>query len=414
MQSNKYEFLKPHERQLCCIGLLLGAGMACAGTPAHALNGPSSVSIDGGPLGLLDLAGGVNGYVYAQSGASHASVVGDKSTGANIDSFMLQLHKPTGPVQFTVQLADYTNINLGANKPKEINENMFTTGPLRTACVTLAPTQNLSISAGQFNSLEGYESVFSWNNPVALRTVIAAVENSNSRGISASYTRGPFSGTVIIGDGYDTGVFNYLQFLLTDAINANSNFNVFGGIALGVTGPDAFSYGGGGESMGGMNGTGGQGQLANVNSNMLGAWYSWSNDSLSVTPEVQFQYAKPLRKYAGDVSGGLSDDIPKETSNFATAIFSNYRLAGTPYSVGSWVEYATSYGSAAQDAWFVAPDAELVGFAIAPAWQHGDVYGRLNAGYVHLLNRGLPPAGYGNAGELSDQIVGTLELGLVF
>ncbi|MBU6448434.1 MAG: outer membrane beta-barrel protein [Rhodospirillales bacterium] len=372
------------------------------------------MQIDGGPLGTLKISGGVDGYFFAQSGASGSSVVGPKSNGANISAFMIQAKKTTGPIQFTIQLAEYTNINLGANKPKEINGNMYTTGPLRAAYITLPLTDDFSISAGQLDSLEGYESAFAWNNPVALRTVIASVENSESRGVSASYNQGPFSGTVIFGDGYDTGVFNYLQFLTSYDINADSNLNVFGGVALGVTGPNSFAYGSGGSSNGGANGVGGQGQLANVNSNMLGGWYSTVIDGLNLTSEVQYQYAKPLHRYADVTSGGVSDNIAKETSNLGVAEFAEYQFPGTDYSIGSWAEYATSHGSGAQDNWFVAPNAELVGFAVAPTWQHGHIYSRLNAGYVHLLNQGQPVAGYGNSGTGKNQVVGTLELGLVF
>jgi hypothetical protein len=398
------------------ISILFGAVICIAG-PAYALDGPASVQIDGGPFGPLEIAAAVDGYFYAQSGTSahsQESIVGDKPTGPEVGAFMFELHKPTGILQFTIQVAEYKNINFGANEPKEINGNMFTTGPLRTAYLTLAPSEHFNISAGQFNSLEGYESVFAWNNPVALRTVIANVENSNSRGVAATYIQGPISSTVIFGDGYDTGVFNYLQFILTDKLNADNDFNIFGGLALGVTGPNAFSYGGGGLSSGGGNGVGGQGQLANVNSNMLGGWYDWTTGGLTITPEVQFQYAKPLHKYADDISGGVSDDIPKETSNFGAAVFGDYKFAGTPYSLGSWAEYATSHGSAEQDIWFVAPNAELVGVAIGPAWQRGPLFGRLNAGYVHLLDRGDPPAGYGDTGSGSNQFTGTLEFGLVF
>ena len=385
------------------------------GSPvAHALNGPTPMQIDGGPLGTLKISGGVDGYFFAQSGASGNSVVGPKLNGANISAFMVQAKKTTGPIQFTIQLAEYTNINLGANKPKEINGNMYTTGPLRAAYITLPLTDDFSISAGQLDSLEGYESAFAWNNPVALRTVIASVENSESRGVSASYNKGPFSGTVVFGDGYDTGVFNYLQFLTSYDINANNNLNVFGGVALGVTGPNSFAYGSGGSSNGGANGVGGQGQLANVNSNMLGGWYSTAIDGFNLTSEVQYQYAKPLHRYENVTPGGVSDNIAKETSNLGVAEFAECQFPGTDYSIGSWAEYATSHGSGAQDNWFVAPNAELVGFAVAPTWQHGHIYSRLNAGYVHLLNQGQPAAGYGNSGTGKNQVVRTLELGLVF
>ncbi|MDX5930242.1 outer membrane beta-barrel protein [Acidiphilium acidophilum] len=384
---------------------------------AAALNGPSWQNIDGGPLGPLQISAGIDGYFYGQSGTatdSGQSVAGTKSVGAEIDDFMIEMRKPTGLIQFTLQAAEYTNINLGTNRPKEINGNAYTTGPIRAAFITLAPSKAFNISVGQVNSVEGYESAFAWNNPVALRTVIAAVQNSESRGISAVYNHGKFSGTIVFGDGYDTGVFNYLQFLLTETFDASNSLNLYGGVALGVTGPNAFAYGSGGESAGGANGVGGQGQLAAVNSNLIGAWYTWSHGGLSLTPEAQYQYAKPLHRYEFATSGGVSDDIPKTTSNFATAVFADYQFAKSPYSLGAWVEYATSKGSAAQDAWFVAPNAQLVGLAIAPTWQHRNLYARLNMGYVHLLDQGTPAAGFGNAGQGTNQVVATMEFGLVF
>ena len=63
------------------------------------------------------------------------------------------------------------------------------------------------------------------------------------------------------------------------------------------------------------------------------------------------------------------------------------------------MEYATSHGSGPQDTWFVAPNAELVGFAFAPAYQYKQLFARLNVGYVHLLNSGTPSAGYGDQGK---------------
>lgn len=386
-------------------------------SPALAMSGPSWININGGPLGPLEVSAGFDGYFFAQTGAGnapHESVVGDKAVGAKINAFMVQMRKATGLVQFTFQLAEYTDINLGANGPKEINGNEYPTGPIRAAYITLAPTHNFSISIGQLDSLEGYESAFAWSNPVQLRTVIAAVENSESRGISASYRKGSLSGYVMLSDGFDTGVFDHLQFLAKDKLNANNNINIFGEFALGVTGPNTFAYGSGGLSSGGANGIGGQGQLANVNANLLGAWYGWSHGELTITPEVQYQYAKPIHRYANMYSGNLSDNIPKETSNLAAAIFTDYKFGTSPYSLGAWAEYATSHGSAAQDAWFVAPNARLVGFAVAPTWQHKYLFSRFNIGFVHLLNNGSPPAGYGSLGRDKNQIVATLEAGLVF
>lgn len=395
----------------------MAIGLSCVSLHAHAVEGPKPVEFDAGPLGPLDFSAAGDGYFFFQSGTSSdskSSIAGENPTGVDVNAWMVELHKPTGLIQFTIQLAEYQDINLGANKPTMVNDNRFTTGPLRTALITLAPTQDFKFSLGQLPSLEGYESVFPWNNPSALRTVLNVGQNSNSRGIEADYAHGPLSASVAFGDGYDTGVWNYVQFLATDKINANNSISLYGGIPLGVTGPNTFAYGEGGMSAGGADGNGGQGTLAVVNSNMLGAWYAWKNGNLTITPEVQLQWTRPINEYAGETSGGLSDDIPKETGNFGAALFANYKFGDSPYSLAGWAEYATSHGTGAQDSWFVAPDAQLAGFAIAPGWQYKQLFARLNIGYVHLLNSGTPSAGFGDEGTGRNQVVTTLEFALVY
>jgi hypothetical protein len=385
--------------------------------PSYAVDGPKPVEFDGGPLGMLEFSAAADGYFYVQSGTSDdpsKSIAGSKAAGAEINAWMIQLKKPTGLVQFTIQLAEYQDINLGSNKPSQVNGDRYTTGPLRAAFVTLAPTPDFKLSIGQVGSLEGYESSLPWNNPVAFRTVLNDPQNSNSRGIEADYAHGPFSGSIVFGDGYDTGVWNYLQYLMTIQIDAKNSINVYGGVPLGTTGPNTFAYGEGGASAGGANGNGGQGQLAAVNSTMVGGWYTWKIGDLSITPEVQGQWTQPLTKYATVVSGGISDDIPKGTGNFAAALFATYKFGDSPYSIGGWGEYARSYGSGPQDNWFVAPNASLVGFAIAPGYQYKQLFARLNLGYVHLLNSGMPSAGFGDQGTGKNQGVATLEFALVY
>lgn len=398
-------------------GAAICAGLSCVGMPAYALDGPAPVEFDGGPLGQLDFAAAVDGYVFAQSGTSsdpHTSIVGDQATGAKVTAWMTEVHKATGWLQFTVQAAEYQNINLGTNKPNEVNPDRFQTGPIRSAFATLAPTDNLKLSVGQLPSLEGYETVFAWNNPVGVRTVIAEPENTNSKGIQLDYTQGQYSGTLLFSDGYDTGDYNYLQFSGTDKINQNNNFTIFGGVSMGTTGPNVFNYGSGGLPTDAANGVGAQGLLAEVNSDMLGGWYTWIDGPLSLTGEVQGQYTPALTQYAAYTSGGVSDDIPKATGNIAAAMFGDYKFGDSPYSLAAWVEYGMSRGSAPQDAWFTTPNSSLVGFAVAPTWQYKKVFTRLNIGYVHFLNSGTPPAGFGNDGKGQDQVVGTLEFGLVF
>ena len=82
------------------------------------------------------------------------------------------------------------------------------------------------------------------------------------------------------------------QYLATAKIDSNNNITVYGGVPLGTTGPNTFAYGEGGASAGGANGNGGQGQLAAVNSTMVGGWYTWKAGDLAVIPEVQGQWTQ--------------------------------------------------------------------------------------------------------------------------
>lgn len=393
------------------ISLVAAGLLACtalvAPKAALALNGPTSIQLDGGPLGQIEINGGIDGYFYYQSGTDdslHAgnSIAGEKSNGADLNTMFLTIEKTTGIIQWEIQFADYSAIELGANRPKEANINHFTTGPIRALNVTIQPPGSpFSITGGQVGSLEGYESTTPWSNPTGLYTVLYYVTNSESRGVSLNYNQGPVSAVVTFGDGNDTGVWNYLQFLGTYNFDSNNNINVFGGVELGVTGPAAYGYG--------QTTVAGNG-IYNVDCNVYGAWYSTTIGNLSLSPEVQFQYANPLHRYASS-----GNDIPKYTSDFGAALFADYNFGTSPYSLGAWAQYATSNGSAD---WFVAPHAELAGFSVAPTWQYKDIFARLNFGYNHLIKGSYTGTGvigeYGNSGHGRDQVIGTLEGGLVF
>jgi hypothetical protein len=391
-------------------GLIAGSGFLAA-HPASALNGPSNIEIDGGPLGPLEISAGMDGYMYYQSGTADNeyksnSLAGDKSTGANLNAAMIQLKKNTGPVQFTFQLAAYQAFTLGAGLPKEASITHFTLGPVRTAYVTIPLSNDFKISAGQLASLEAYESTFPWNNPTGMNTILYYVTNSSSRGVQAEYTHDPVDVTLLYGDGTDSGVFNYLQFLGTYTFNSNNNVNVYGGVRFGTVGPNAYAYG--------QDYVADGNELA-TNFNVFGAWYSTTQGNLTLIPQAQYAYANPNHHYA---NYGPSAVIPNYTSNFAASVLFDYAFGTSPYSLGGWVEYADSHGDTAQNYWFTAPNAELVGFSLAPTWQHKNIYARVNAGYVHLLNGSFTNDGttgaYGNSGHGKDQFVGLLEGGVVF
>ena len=380
---------------------LLGLGFVAASSllalhSAHALSGPTAITIDGGPVGSLSLSGGADGYVYSQTNTSG----NQQSVSANIGSALIDLQKTSGVLQFNIEVGSSSYITLGApnyNNSGHLSGtsiNNFSTGALFLGYVTIAPPNSpVTVSAGQLGSLEGYEGLVDWVNPSQLTTDLFYVENSNAVGVQAALTEGPVTATVQFGDGFDSGVWNFAQALVSYTIDSNNVLNVFGAANLGRTGANTFAYGGI------KTGTGN----AFVNSNMLGAYYSYTTGNLNVVPEVQYVYAK--RDYIAGVNNF--------TSNLGAAVFGTYTIPNTPYSVGGWVEYEKSIGNYT---WFIGPESEAVGLALSPTWQYKDLFARVNAGALYLLdNKSAGTSyGYGNGTAKKLVITGTLEGGLLF
>ncbi|HQT62971.1 MAG: hypothetical protein B7Z71_01935 [Acidocella sp. 21-58-7] len=384
-------------RQLLGLGFVAASSLLALNA-AQAMSGPTAIQIDGGPLGALQLSGGVDGYGYYVNPVGHGI-----SNGANVANGLVELQKTDGELQFTVEVGSNGGaITPGASNthPGQTSITTFVTGPLYAGYVTLAPTAlpGFTISAGQIASLEGYESGVDWNNPSQLTTALFFVQNSQSRGVTATYATGPVSATVTFGDGFDTGVFNVLQGLVSYTINSNNVLNVYGEANLGTTGPNAFLYG---------NGTVGLND-GYINSNMIGAYYSYTNGNLNLVPEVQFQYAKKNAK-AGIYSG---------TTDFGAALLGTYTFGTSPYSIGGWAEYYTSHtGYIDNYSQFGGPDAQAIGLAVSPTWQYKDLFARANAGYVYLLHNTDALGGkfgFGSKSTDRGQFTATLEAGILF
>jgi len=386
---------------------LLGLGFVAASSllalhAANAMSGPTAITIDGGPLGSLSLSGGVDGYGYYNSGTSDTgSILGDKSNGAYVGNALTELQKTSGELQFTIEVgSNYTPV-IGVPFG-QTSISTFSTGPLYAGYLTVAPSAvpGLTISAGQLGSLEGWESGVDWNNANQLGTEILYVQNSQARGVEASYTTGPFAGTVEFGDGYDSGVWNYIQFLGTYTINSTNSATIYGGANLGTTGPGAQTFVGTGN-----------GAALYSNSDLIGGFYNFTLGSLNLVPEFQYQYTKAIAKI------GLS----KPASNFGAAVFADYSIGTSPYSIGAWIEGFSSHTSVQDGAsYFIGPDAQGIGASISPTWQYKDLFARADLGGVYLTRNYFYSAGtksysgYGNYGTGKGVFQGTLEAGLLF
>ena len=387
--------------------LLSSAGLfagAYAAHPAMAMTSQAPIQIDGGPLGTLDLSGGVDGNLYATTGTGTDSVLGNgKTAGSEVRVGEIKIVKPTGLVQFTFDLKADDSIYLGIHPSPNVSTNSFTLGPVYAAYVTLAPNKAFSISAGQLYSLEGWESSSDWNNPNIIDSPLYYVENSSGRGVWVSVNEGPVSATVEYGDGFDSGVFNVVQGLVTYTFNSDNALSLYATTNLGRTGPNTFAYGGG------TTGTGYPGyNAAYVNSTLFGGYYSYSSGNLTVVPEVQYIYSKP-DNYLG---------LNKFTSNFGAEVMTDYQFGKSAWSLGTQAFY---YDNVGPEAWYLSANSAGFGLGVTPTWQQGHIFARGEVGWLHLTNLGTPgsdgsnsPGGFGSSGTDPNQAIGVLEAGLVF
>jgi len=82
---------------------------------AQAMTGPAAIQIDGGPLGPLELSGGVDGIFYGMTGtqsysdsnglgAPGTNNAGPKATGTQLVNGLVELQKNTGVLQATIEV----------------------------------------------------------------------------------------------------------------------------------------------------------------------------------------------------------------------------------------------------------------------------------------------------------------------
>lgn len=383
-------------RKLLGTTALAGAGLlglAMASQPAMAMNLPAPQKFDAGPLGTLDVSGGFDGYFYALSGMGNNSILGNhKSSGAIARIVDVNITKSTGEFQFTLNVQPYASLYFGYN-PSQMTSKTFTLGPIYAAYGTWVPSPHFSLSVGQVYSTEGWESATDWKNANIIDSPLYYVENSSSRGVQATITEGKLSATITFGDGFDSGVFNTFQELVTYSFDDNNALSFYGTQNVGTTGPNTFAYGGG---------TNGLGNIF-VNNDMYGAYYSYTNGNLNVVPEVQYVYAKANQR-AG---------ITKFTSNFGAEVITNYQFGKSPWSLGAMAFYYKNIGPGG---WYLNPNSGGVGVGVTPSWTKGHLFVRGEVGMLHLTDLGTPSVGggFGNNGTDRNQVMAILEGGLVF
>ena len=143
-----------------------------------------------------------------------------------------------------------------------------------------------------------------------------------------------------------------------------------------------------------------------VNSSLVGGYYSFTTGNLTVVPELQYVWSTNNQKV------GLTD----YSSHFGAALFVNYQLGDSPFSIGGWIQYFTSNGP---DTWFLNPGAQGFGMVVGPTWSPDwakkHLFLRGEVGGSHLTTICAPGSvGYTSSGTGRNQATFLAEAGVLF
>jgi hypothetical protein len=145
---------------------------------------------------------------------------------------------------------------------------------------------------------------------------------------------------------------------------------------------------------------------------MFGGWLTYNLHDLTITPEVQYQYA-PKSTNLG---------LPTSSSNITAVLFSDYKIS-RHYSVGSFIEYAK--GFIGNNSFKNNPDmmananylgygvnSSLYGLSVTPTYSNHGFFARLNLAYINVSNI-QSGDGFGVSGMKNNQFSAIAEVGFV-
>lgn len=354
---------------------------------------PAPIKFDAGPLGELDVQGVLSGMGFAQTNPSGSSLNG-KNFGATITNGLITISKTTGLIQFNLTAGAYNYPTLG--EPfASASSTTDDFGALPEAYVTIAPTNNFSLSIGQLPTLIGYTYGFTYQRMNIEGGFPWYLQPSFSRGIQLNYTKGPLSASVSWNDGYYSNRYNVLSGSVSYAINPENSITVYGMGNAGHTGninyTNRYSANGYVDS-----------ELALDNSEIYGLYYTYSGKNFTITPEVQYV----------NTPASVAFGTTENSNNISAMIHGAYYL--TPYwSIAAGVDYEhSSKKRTPGDSYYFGygPGSSALGLMITPTYTFNGYFIRDELSYVRLTNY---TTGFGDNNS-PDQIRDILETGFWF
>jgi len=360
-------------------------------TPAIAgplVANPNPISFDAGPLGPVYLTGIVSPLGLWQNNP----LPGDQRSLASLSNGQFFFQKTDGLFQYFVQVGAYTLPALGTpyvNTPKATGDFY---GPLPQAFVKIAPTDELSISAGKLPTLVGAEYTFSFENMNIERGLLWNQENAVNRGVQLNYTAGPLAFAFSWNDGFYSNRYTWLWGSAAYTLDKENTFSVIAGGNYAHTTKATLAT-----------------PLFQNNETILNVIYTYNSAPWTITP--YFQYT--------NVPAASSIGALTSASTYGGAILASYSFGeGSPlsgFSLPIRFEYIASTGSTANGApnLLYGAGSNAWSITITPTYQYKIYFARAEFSHVGTSNT-TPGLVFGPSGANTTQMRGVFEVGVLF
>lgn len=366
------------------------AGPTAMTTPA--MSGPLVANPDPWHLDITPFFGPmyVTGAASALGLVQTAPVRGlDHRVNGDVSNAQVTFQTTDGPFQFFAEPGAYNLPVVGVPFTHTGPTLKNTFGGVPIAWGKIVPTDNFSIQGGKLPTLIGAEYMFTFQNMNIQRGLLWNQEPVVSRGVQANLTTGPVAWSLSGNDGFYSGNYNWISGSATWTIDPANSLVVTGGGPLSRSTVATTAT-----------------PLAQNNSTIVEAAYTWNLAPWTVTPYIQYTQVNKDR-----VLG-----FGRDASTIGGAVLANYKINDYWNLAGRW-EYISSSGSAARgapDLLGYGPGSDAMSFTLTPTFQYHYWFVRGEGSVTQLYNITPGSALVFGGGRTRTQGRFLLETGFVF
>ena len=344
-------------------------------------------SINEPEFGKIKISGVASAFGMSQSNPAD----GNAQSLADISNAQLVLNKNSGMLQFYLQAGYYSTPSLGTSYQRANRQTIDSFGLLPLAYLTVPIGNKWKISAGKLNSFGGYENTFTFQNINIDRGLLWNQTSNVSRGFELEYSAGSLTAAVTLNDGFYSNQLSWMGASIGYKLSMESTANISwtGAIKASTTNTSTTP-------------------LAQNNSQIFNAIYSYTSDRWLITPYLQYTFV-PENPAIGILSSNQT---------MGAALLMNYRfanLSSDKFSLPLRFEYIDSSGKTnpsspnllygiGSSAWSA---------TVTPTYQFINIFVRAEVSYVKAVNSSQGQA-FGSAGTRVSQSRLVLETGILF